>query len=464
MKRYEIPDGWTARGFSFEVEWPSDRSAVLSHFGARRKAKNWAIAQVKADMDAKKLNPEHESVGWNLPALRKEWNQAKSTVAPWWAQNSKEAYSSGIADAVRALDNWRASRAGKRAGKPVGFPRFESKRKGHDAVRFTTGTLRVEADRRTITLPVIGSLVSKENTRRLERHVRNGTGKILSATLSRRGDRLFVAFATIVQQQRPSATEPQARAGVDLGLRTLATVADSDGQITEYPNPAPLRATLNDRRRAGRQMSRRIVGSKGWRAAKAKLQAMDFRAASIRKDAAHKLTTDLASTYGTVVIEDLDVAAMKRSMGRRSFRRAVSDSAIGAIRPMLVYKTAWHGGSLVVADRWFPSSKIHHGCGCRLIEPRKLAKQLACAVTGEIIDRDVNAAKNLRDWPDNASTGTVGARAPQVALTGDGGQAPRLISERGRNRKTSPQKDARSVEARTVTGSHGDGTSRRGAA
>jgi putative transposase len=210
-------------------------------------------------------------------------------------------------------------------------------------------------------------------------------------------------------------------------------------------------------------MSRRIVGSNGWRSAKAKLGRLDRRASNLRADAMHKLTTGLARAYGRVVIEDLDIAAMKRSMGRRAFRRSVSDAGLGGFRPKLTYKATWHGCDLVVADRWFASSKLHHGCGCTLIAPRKLAKHLVCAVTGELVDRDVNAALNLRDWPDDASSGGVAAQAPQVDPV-HGGQAHRTSGERGRSRKTSASADARSDEARTLTIGHRDGTSRRGAA
>ena len=102
------------------------------------------------------------------------WNRAQDEVAPWWAQNSKEAYSSGLADLARALDNWSASKNGTRKGPKVGFPRFKSARRDAGRVRFTTGTMRMEADRRSITVPVIGGLRSKENTRRVQRHVATG--------------------------------------------------------------------------------------------------------------------------------------------------------------------------------------------------------------------------------------------------------------------------------------------------
>jgi putative transposase len=270
-----------------------------------------------------------------------------------------------------------------------------------------------------------------------------------------------------MRQQRPGPARPDDRVGVDLGLRVLATLADSDGTITEVPNPAPLRATLTQRRRIARQVSRRIVGSRGYRAATAKLAVLDRRAVNLRRESAHQLTSMLAATYGTVVVEDLDIAAMKRSMGRRAFRRSVSDAALGAIRPMLTYKTTWRGSTLVIADRWFPSSKVHHGCGCRLVEATKLAKHLTCAVTGDSVDRDwghlplagENAALNLRDWTGDSSRGVVDAQAPQAAFTGGGGQAHRLTGGRGKGRKTSASAVAVPDEARTR-----EGTPRRGAA
>ncbi len=125
----QLPSGWTVTAAQFEVEWPTDpdrRRLIRSHFGARRKAFNWGLAQVKNDLDAQRADSTHESVGWDLASLRKAWNRAKDEVAPWWADNSKEAYSSGLADLARALDNWRASKNGTRKGRRVGFPRFKS--------------------------------------------------------------------------------------------------------------------------------------------------------------------------------------------------------------------------------------------------------------------------------------------------------------------------------------------------
>jgi putative transposase len=120
----KLPTGWIVTAAKFEVEWPAepDRAALVrSHFGARRFAFNWGLAHVKADLDAKAADPGHESVGWDLASLRTVWNRAKHDAAPWWATNSKECYSAGLADLAQALRNWDHSRNGHRSGRRVGF-------------------------------------------------------------------------------------------------------------------------------------------------------------------------------------------------------------------------------------------------------------------------------------------------------------------------------------------------------
>jgi putative transposase len=467
----KLPTGWVLTAAKFEVQWPCDEERaglVRSHFGARRKAFNWGLDRVKADLDAKLAEPDHESVGWDLGSLRKAWNRAKDEVAPWWATNSKECYSAGLADLAQALSNWTASKNGKRQGQRVGFPRFQSARRDPGRVRFTTGTMRVEDDRRTITVPVIGALRSMENTRRIQRHLASGRARVLNMTLTQRWGRLFVSvgYALRTPDTARTPTQPTVSAGVDLGVRTLATVATRDSvtgaeTVVEYENPAPLKATLTARRRTGRELSRRIPGSIGYRSAKTKLTRLDRRCVHLRRQAAHQLTTELAGTYGQVVIEDLDVAAMKRSMGRRAFRRSVSDAAMGLVAPMLAYKTARHGSALVMADRWFASSQIHHGCyrpdgtPCRLKGKDRIDKRLVCPQAGEVVGRDINAARNLRDWPDNASCGPVGTTAPSApgpTTTVGTGHGADTGTSGARGASVRPRsREARRGEAKTLT-------------
>ena len=124
----------------------------------------------------------------SLRVLRKRWNQVKDEVcvsadtgAVWWPECSKEAYADGIAGAVDAYWNWQTSRAGARAGKRVGFPRFKRKGRDADRVCFTTGAMRVEPDRRHLTLPVIGCVRTHENTRRIERLIAKGRARVWAA-------------------------------------------------------------------------------------------------------------------------------------------------------------------------------------------------------------------------------------------------------------------------------------------
>ena len=155
MARLELPEGWCVQAFRFTLN-PTDEQAraLARHFGARRKAFNWTVASLKADIEAWRATGV-ETEKPSLRVLRKRWNTAKGEVClnaetgtVWWPECSKEAYADGIRGAVDAYWNWQTSRAGKRAGKQVGFPRLKRKGRDADRVCFTTGAMRVEPDRR----------------------------------------------------------------------------------------------------------------------------------------------------------------------------------------------------------------------------------------------------------------------------------------------------------------------------
>ena len=112
-----------------------------------------------------------------------------------------------------------------------------------------------------------------------------------------------------------------------------------------------------------------------------------------RKDSLHKLTSRLASEYATIVVEDLNVAGMLRN---RRVARHVADASFGEFRRQLGYKAAWHGGRVIVADRWFASSKTCSGCGAVKAKLPLSERTYACAACGLVLDRDVNAAVNIR--------------------------------------------------------------------
>jgi putative transposase len=133
----------------------SDRG-LASHCGAARVAYNWGLLLVEQRLRQRRAGEDVE-VPWTLPQLQREWNRAKQQVAPWWAENSKEAYKSGLDGLARGLKNWSDSRGGRRRGRPVNFPHRKRKGRSRDACRFTTGAIKALPNRRHVQLPRSGS-------------------------------------------------------------------------------------------------------------------------------------------------------------------------------------------------------------------------------------------------------------------------------------------------------------------
>jgi putative transposase len=363
------------------------QGSLASHTGAARFAYNWGLDLVTTRMEQRKADPSVQ-VPWTLPELRREWNRAKDEVAPWWAENSKEAYNSGLDALARALKNWADSRSGRRNGRPMGFPRRKKKGHARDACRFTTGAIRILPDRKHVQLPRIGVVRTHESTRKLARRLEHGTARVLAATISRQADRWFLSFTVEVQRTIPAGNGKPSVVGVDVGVRHLAVL--STGQI--ITNPRALEQSLRKLRRLHRQLARRTPGSRRKNRTRQRLARVHARVANLRRDALHKLTTSLATQHGTVVIEQLNVAGLLRN---RHLARAISDTGMGELRRQLTYKTTWYGSRLVVADRFYPSSKTCSGCGRVKAKLTLAERTFACEACGLVLGRDLNAARNL---------------------------------------------------------------------
>ena len=441
-RRHETPAGWSLQAFRFALDPTEEQMAGLArHFGARRFVFNWTLEQIKAGVDA-----HHRGETAPAPSfygLRRRWNQAKHTVAvdgcgqPWWDQVSKEALADGVRGAVDAYWRWQKSRSGKIAGRRVGFPRFKRKGRDRDRYSVTTGSFGL-ADRRHVRLPRIGVVRCCENTAKLDRLLAKDQARILAATVSRRGGRVFVSFRCEVARpqsgRRPRL--PDSVVGVDVGQRRLATVADSDGTvIARIANPRALETNLAQLRRLNKAKARRRPGSIRHRQARKEISKLHARIADIRSHYTHVLTTHLAKTHGTVVVEDLNVAAMltqRNLAGARTRRRRQADAALGEMRRQLRYKCGWYNSRLVEADRWFPSSQICSRCGWRNTE-LGWQQQWTCQC-GTVHDRDDNAAVNLARYP-AGDLGTVGASVKRradhktsIALAG--GEEARTLTTR----------------------------------
>ena len=375
---------------------PRQRRALASHCGAARVAYNWGLELVKTRLDQRRAGDNVE-VPWTLPELRREWNSAKQQVAPWWAENSKEAYSSGLDGLARSLRNWSDSHRGHRRGRPMGFPRRKRKRRTHDTCRFTTGAIHVLPDRKHVQLPRIGILKTHESTRKLARRIEKDTARVLAATISRTADRWHVSFTVEVERCIPVSNRKPTVVGVDVGVYHLAVLSTGES----VPNPRALESVQRSRRRLQRQWSRRERHRKAEgreRPSRRQLRTrqriarLEARAANIRGHELHRLTTRLVSTHGTIVVEQLNVIGM---LSNRRLARVVADAGFGEIRRLLSYKSAWNGATLVVADLYYPSSKTCSGCGAVKVKLALAQRIFRCEGCGAVIDRDLNAARNL---------------------------------------------------------------------
>jgi putative transposase len=170
-------------------------------------------------------------------------------------------------------------------------------------------------------------------------------------------------------------------------------VADVDGLVLhEWTGVKPLQHAQARLKLANQAFARTKRGSGGRRKAAQRLGRVHRRIGALRDALLHEISSTLAQGYCTVVVEDLNVAGMVKS---HRLARHVSDAAFGELRRQLGYKTTWHGSRLVIADRWYPSSKTCSGCGQVKADLTLDDRTYRCPSCGLVLDRDVNAAINL---------------------------------------------------------------------
>src|SRR5712691_4984404 len=278
------------------------------------------------------------------------------------------------------------------------YPRF--KKKGvADSFRADNGTDKnhrhaVEVNGRRVKLPVLGWVRMHEPLR--------FNGKVQSAVVSRTADRWFVSLTVEIEHQTP-VRESQEVGGVDLGVSSLATISDGNTLV----GPKALRSNLARLKRLSRSLSRKVKGSANRRKAKAKIARLHARIAHIRADALHKLTTALVTRFAVIGIEDLNVRGM---MANDRLSRSIADMGFHEFRRQLAYKAAMYGSQVVVAGRWYPSSKTCADCGVVREALPLSVRAWDCPDCGSHHDRDVNAAKNLMKL---AASSTVAACAEE---------------------------------------------------
>lgn len=425
----------TIVAYRFALEpTPAQERTLRSHAGAARFAWNWGLAKCKERYQA-------EGKWYSAIDLHKLWNVEKKAdpSLAWWSENSKCAYQEAFRNLDRALRDFMASKKGSRKGPRVGFPHFKKRGKCRDS--FDLGTARpLRCAGTTVTLPRLGTIRTHETTQKLISKLEAGAARILSATVSRTAQRWFCSFNVEIQLGATSShAVPGSVIGIDLGVKTLITGIDSTGAVLEIAGTKALRSSLRRLSRANREHSRKAPGSANRRKHADRIARIHARVANVRADALHKATTDITTRYSIVVAEDLNVAGMVRN---RRLARAVADQGFGELVRMLGYKTQREGGRLILADRWFPSSKTCSECGAVKTKLPLRVRVYECEACGLVLDRDVNAARNLLNLAvsgtesQNACGGTVSPgvagrvpvkQEPGTATAGETGTATRQL-------------------------------------
>ena len=343
---------------------PNDRQRTYfaRACGAARFAYNWALAEWKRQYAAGGKPSE--------PSLRRQLNGLKREQYPWMFVVTKCAVQEAIIDLGLAFRAFFAKRGV--------YPRF--KQKGvHDGFCAANETGTFRCDGRRVRFPVVGWVRMREPVR--------FSGVLKRVTVSREGDRWFASVLVDTPDIQPVA-QPEEAVGVDLGVSVLAT--PSQGQPIEGPKA---HTTLLGRlRRTNQALSRKRRGSPNAGKAKRRLARLHARIANIRKDATHKATTRLAKTYRCIGVEDLNVRGMARN---RCLARSIMDGGFREFRRQLEYKARFYGATVVVADKWFPSSKTCSCCGSVKAELALSQRLFRCHECGFECDRDKNAALNL---------------------------------------------------------------------
>lgn len=334
--------------------------------GTARFTYNWALNAWKEAYEAGE-NPSGRSLKLQFNAIRKE-------QFPWTYDVHRDC-TAGAFDNLQSAFRHFFKRT-KVSGKAPGYPKFKKKGVAKDS--FSIANDKFSLNEEKIRIPKLGWVKMRESLR--------FPGKITSAVVSRTADQWFVAIAvdTKVESQPPKTKEA---VGIDLGISALATL--SDGQKIQYP----LKWRDLERRivRLQRRAGRKQKGSANRRKAVAKLARKHLELANLRNDTLHKITATLVRQYETIVIEDLNVKGMVKN---HCLARAISRQAWSEFRRQLEYKAAMHGLALVLADRFYPSTKTCSDCGA--VKPMALSERIyECPVCGLSTDRDVNAAINL---------------------------------------------------------------------
>jgi len=374
-----------------------------SHFrracGTARYAYNWGLAEWQRLYKS-----------GNKPSMLKvkaAWNAHRKAELPWSYDVTKCASGQAVMDLGTAFANFFRDCKKPRKQRHFHYPRFKKKALNES---FALWIDQFDLDWNRLRIPKLGWVKMREHLRLC--------GIIQGAVVSFSGGRWFLSVQVETDGSKPAAPTGTV-AGIDLGVTTLATVS-SGGAVAKIEGPRPRKRLLGRIKRSQRRFSLQKHRAKkaGHKASRRqyvrqlRLSNLHARVANIRKDAAHKLTTNLTRRFATIAIEDLNVSGMAKN---HSLAGAVLDCGFHEIYRQLQYKAEMRGGRVVIADRFYPSTKTCSECG-RVNDDVVLGIDTwTCGECGTEHDRDSNAAANLENLGRATAEATRGDMMPLPA-------------------------------------------------
>lgn len=303
-----------------------------------------------------------------------------------------------------AIKNFLSSKKGQRKDKKVGFPTFKKKGiKDTCQTNNVNNAIRIDYEKGCIKLPKLKWVKCI-----LHREI-PAEGKIVACTMTKGKDNKYHVSVLVDLPERkvsPKTNDNLKVIGIDMSLSQFAV--DSDDNVSNDTKAKYIRQyRLNEHKLAKlqRKLSRKQKGSKNREKARQRLASYHSYISNCRKDFCHKESLHYARDYDVVVIEDLNMQAMSQTL---HLGKSVNDLGWGLFREYLTYKCKDYNTELVIADKWFASSKTCNVCGEKNDMLQLSDREWICPHCGSVIDRDINAARNLRDYYNKIRYNTVG--------------------------------------------------------
>ena len=382
------------RGQIIELK-PNNKQATYfkKACGVARFAYNWALAEWQKQYQEDKAYREScEQSGLaidgsqlNLPnhrKINKLFNAIKREQFPFMMEITKCAPQIAI---KQLSDAYKRFFKGESQ-----YPKFRKKgEKDRFGLSNDLFKLKNENNQHFIQIPKLGWVRMKEGLRL--------QGKIMSATVSTRGEKWFVSINVELSEAIQPLPKTKQSIGLDLGITHLATLSDG----TKINAPKPLKNYLKKLRRLNKSLSRKQKGSNNRAKAKIKLSRLYYRINNIRKDFLHKLTTELVRKFDVICLEDLNVQGMLKN---RRLSRAIHDLGFYELKRQLIYKANQFGKTVKSVERFFPSSKTCSCCGFKLEKLSLSVRKWTCEKCSAEHDRDINASINILNFTNKVLT------------------------------------------------------------